>query len=83
MTELERWSSKAAARTQLEEAIGREAVEHYQRGLLQLKPEERELIIAKVEMEYTYEELAQMFGKPSPKPRAKPRNARSYGWRRK
>jgi DNA-directed RNA polymerase specialized sigma24 family protein len=31
-----------------------------------LKPEDRELIVARVEMEYTYEELAQVLGKPSP-----------------
>ncbi len=46
LTELDELELKAVARTPLEEAIGREAVEHYQRGLLQLKPEERELIIA-------------------------------------
>jgi RNA polymerase sigma-70 factor (ECF subfamily) len=66
LTELDELELMAAARTPLDEAIGREAVEHYQRGLLQLKPEERELIIAKVEMDCTYEELAEMFGKPSP-----------------
>jgi RNA polymerase sigma-70 factor (ECF subfamily) len=50
----------------LEEAIGREALEHYEGALQRLKPEERELIVARVEMEYTYEELAQVLGKPSP-----------------
>ena len=54
-----------AACTPLEEAIGREAREHYERGLQRLKPEEREVIIARVEMDYTYEELAQVLGKPS------------------
>jgi RNA polymerase sigma factor (sigma-70 family) len=56
----------AAAGSPLEDAIGREAVEHYERALQRLKPEERELIIARVEMDYTYEELAQAFGKPTP-----------------
>jgi RNA polymerase sigma-70 factor (ECF subfamily) len=50
----------------LEEAIGREAVEHYELALKRLKPEEREAIIARVEMDYTYEELAQALGKPTP-----------------
>jgi len=50
----------------LEEAIGREAVERYERALARLKPEEREAIIAKVEMGYSYVELAEMLGKPTP-----------------
>jgi RNA polymerase sigma-70 factor (ECF subfamily) len=50
----------------LEEAIGREAVERYERALTRLKPEEREAIIAKVEMGYSYEELAEALGKPTP-----------------
>ena len=51
----------------LEEAIGREAVERYERALNRLKPEEREAIIAKVEMGYSYEELAEAW---SPTPEA-------------
>lgn len=50
----------------LEEAIGREAVEKYEHALERLKPDEREAIIARVEMGYSYEELAQMLGKPTP-----------------
>ncbi|HEX2446365.1 MAG TPA: RNA polymerase sigma factor [Vicinamibacterales bacterium] len=50
----------------LEEAIGREAVERYERALVRLRPEDREAIIARVEMDYTYEELAQALGKPTP-----------------
>jgi RNA polymerase sigma-70 factor (ECF subfamily) len=50
----------------LEEAIGREAVERYERALARLKPEEREAIIAKVEMGYSYVELAEALGKPTP-----------------
>jgi RNA polymerase sigma-70 factor (ECF subfamily) len=49
----------------LEEAIGREAVERYERALQQLKPEEREAIIGRIEMGYSYEELAQVLGKPT------------------
>lgn len=54
-----------AGRSPLEEAIGREAVEDYEEALARLKPEERETIIARVEMGYTYEELAEALGKPS------------------
>lgn len=49
----------------LARAIGREAVERYERALERLRPEEREAIIAKVEMGYTNEELAEVLGKPS------------------
>jgi RNA polymerase sigma factor (sigma-70 family) len=52
--------------TPLEQAIGHEAREHYEAALQRLKPDDRELIIARVEMEYTYEELAQALGRPSP-----------------
>jgi RNA polymerase sigma-70 factor (ECF subfamily) len=54
-----------AARSPLEEAIGRQAVEDYEEALGRLKPEEREAIIARVEIGYTYEELAEALGKPS------------------
>jgi RNA polymerase sigma factor (sigma-70 family) len=50
----------------LEEAIGSEAVERYERALQRLRPEEREAIIARVEMDYSYEELAEALGKPTP-----------------
>ena len=50
----------------LEQAIGREAVERYERALQRLTAEERETIIAKVEMGYSYEELAEALGKPTP-----------------
>lgn len=55
-----------AAGSPLEEAIGREALERYEAALLRLKPEEREAIIGRVEMEYSYAELAETLGKPSP-----------------
>jgi RNA polymerase sigma factor (sigma-70 family) len=50
----------------LEQAIGREAVECYERALERLKPEEREAIIARVELGYSYDELAEALGKPTP-----------------
>jgi RNA polymerase sigma-70 factor (ECF subfamily) len=49
----------------LEEAIGREAVGNYERALQRLRPEEREAIIARGELGYSYEELAEALGKPS------------------
>jgi RNA polymerase sigma factor (sigma-70 family) len=50
----------------LEQAIGREAVERYEAALTRLTSEEREAIIARVEMGYSYEELAEALGKPTP-----------------
>ena len=48
-----------------EEVIGRETLEHYEAALQRLRPEEREAIVARVEMGYSYEELAQVLGKPT------------------
>jgi RNA polymerase sigma-70 factor, ECF subfamily len=55
-----------SAESPLEQAIGREAVERYERALQRLTTEEREAIIARVEMGYTNEELAEALGKPTP-----------------
>ena len=49
----------------LELAIGREAIEKYERALQRLRPEDREAIIARLELGYTYEELAVALGKSS------------------
>ena len=49
----------------LREAIGRDGLERYERALATLKPEEQEAIIARVEMGYTYQELAESLGKSS------------------
>ena len=56
----------AAEQSPLELAIGREAVELYEDALRRLRPEEREAIIARVEMGYTYQQMAEALGKPSP-----------------
>jgi RNA polymerase sigma factor (sigma-70 family) len=50
----------------LEQAIGREAVERYEAALHRLTADEREAIIARVEMGYSYEEVAEALGKPTP-----------------
>ena len=55
-----------SAESPLEEAIGREAVEATSGRSQRLRPEEREAIIARVEMGYSYEELAEALGKPTP-----------------
>jgi RNA polymerase sigma-70 factor (ECF subfamily) len=49
----------------LERAIGSEAVERYERALQRLRAEDREAIVARVEMGYSNEELAVVLGKPS------------------
>jgi RNA polymerase sigma-70 factor (ECF subfamily) len=43
----------------------RQALESYDAALARLCPEERELIIARVELELTYQEVAAALGKPS------------------
>jgi RNA polymerase sigma-70 factor (ECF subfamily) len=53
------------ARSPLEEAIGRQAIEDYEEALERLKPEEREAIVARIEIGYSYAELAEALGKPS------------------
>jgi RNA polymerase sigma factor (sigma-70 family) len=53
------------ATSPLEQAIGREAVDRYERALDRLQDAEREAIIGRVEMGYSYEELAEVLGKPT------------------
>jgi RNA polymerase sigma-70 factor (ECF subfamily) len=50
----------------LEQAIGSEAIERYETALARLRPEEQDAIIGRVELGYTYEELAEALGKPTP-----------------
>lgn len=54
-----------ASPSPLEEAVGREAVERYDRALARLKPEDQEAVIAKMELDCSYAELARALGKPS------------------
>jgi len=49
----------------LEAAIGEEALQRYEAALARLRPEEREAIIARVEMDGSYQDVAQALGKPS------------------
>jgi RNA polymerase sigma-70 factor (ECF subfamily) len=50
----------------LDEAIGRQASDRYEAALAELRDDEREAIIARVELEQSYQEMATMLGKPSP-----------------
>jgi RNA polymerase sigma factor (sigma-70 family) len=54
-----------SAPSPLEEAIGRQAVERYDEALQRLRADDREAIIARIEMGFTHEELATLLGKPS------------------
>ena len=49
----------------LEETIGREALERYERALGRLPEGDREAVVARVEMCLPYEEIARSTGKPS------------------
>ena len=53
------------AASPLEEVIGIEAMESYESGLQRLKTEERELIIARVEMQQSYQQIAVAHNKSS------------------
>jgi RNA polymerase sigma factor (sigma-70 family) len=55
-----------SADSPLEEAIGRQAVARYERALQHLTAEDREAVIARVEMGYSYDEIAEALGKPTP-----------------
>jgi len=49
----------------LDEAIGSEAVERYEAALQRLRADDREAIIARIEMGFTHDEVAKLLGKPS------------------
>src|SRR5262245_15968669 len=50
----------------LEQAIGAENIERYERALARLDAADREAIIGRIEMQYSYEELAVVLNKPTP-----------------
>jgi RNA polymerase sigma factor (sigma-70 family) len=52
-------------RSPLEEAIGHEALERYERALATLCRDDRELVVAKIELGYSNEEIAELSGKPT------------------
>jgi RNA polymerase sigma factor (sigma-70 family) len=53
------------ARSPLEEAVGMEEIERYESALARLRPEEREMIILRVELGYSYDEVARLLDKPT------------------
>jgi RNA polymerase sigma-70 factor, ECF subfamily len=53
------------AASPLDLAVGSEALERYERALARLKPEDREAVIAKMELDCSYAELARALRKPS------------------
>jgi RNA polymerase sigma-70 factor, ECF subfamily len=59
-------NAAATEASPLEEAIGGEALQRYEAALARLRPEEREAIIARVEMDGSYLDVAVALGKPSP-----------------
>ena len=55
----------AAAPSPLEHAIGREGIERYEAALQRLKASDREAIVARIELQQSYEEIATALGKPN------------------
>jgi RNA polymerase sigma-70 factor (ECF subfamily) len=53
------------AASPLDIAIGRQGVERYEAALQKLRPADREAIVGRLELQYDYQELADMLGKPN------------------
>jgi RNA polymerase sigma-70 factor, ECF subfamily len=49
----------------LETAIGRQAIERYDAALQRLKPSDREAIVARIELQQSYDEIATVLAKPN------------------
>ena len=49
----------------LDEAIGAELVDEYEQALLRLRPEERDAIVGRIDMDLSYQELAETLGRPN------------------
>lgn len=50
----------------LEQAVGAEAIRRYESALERLRPDEREAVVARLELDMGYAEIAAALGKPSP-----------------
>jgi RNA polymerase sigma factor (sigma-70 family) len=59
-------AAEDSGRSPLEEVIGREAIDRYERALARLRPEDRELVVARIELGYTNREIAELLDKPTP-----------------
>lgn len=49
----------------VEDAIGAELQDEYEAALMRLRPEERDAIVGRIEMDLTYEELAEKLSRPN------------------
>ena len=49
----------------LEHAIGQQAIDRYEQALAGLPAHDREAVVARIELGYTYDEIAQLVDKPS------------------
>ena len=49
----------------LEQAIGREALERYEEALERLSPDQREVVMLRLELGFTYEQIATAVGSPT------------------
>ena len=54
------------ARSPLAAAIGQEAIDRYERALAQLRPDDRELVVARIELGYPNREIAELLDTPTP-----------------
>ena len=50
----------------LEQAVRAEAVSRYHEALLRLSPRDRELVVARIEAQWSYDEIARHFNMPTP-----------------
>ena len=64
-TELDE-SAVDSGRSPLERTIGAELLERYDRALEQLPEEHRQAVILRIELGYSYQQVAESLGKPSP-----------------
>jgi len=58
-------SQASEAASPLDIAIGRQGVERYEAALARLRSTDREAIVGRLEMQYDYQELAIILGKPN------------------
>ena len=56
---------EALAPSPLEQVIGQQTVDRYEAALARMRDEDREVLIGRIELGLTYEELAEAVGKPS------------------
>ena len=56
----------ASVPTPLEEVMGWQMFERYEAALGRLKDQEREMLVAKIELDLPYDQIARLFGKNTP-----------------